>query len=136
MTTMLDTRSPQMPSIGTLHGPKRCGVIPDPNDQGFRDDRDYDCGDDNPSNRLPPTMEFSMSPPRSTSMNSLKPLPRSPLLSQLRAAADEPPPVPSKMGLPHHPAGKELPLQSAQEPQKQSGLQPPPPSPAESLSSI
>ncbi|RSL41525.1 hypothetical protein CEP54_015797 [Fusarium duplospermum] len=69
-------------------------------------------------------------------MNSLKPLPRSPLLSQLRAATDEPPPVPSKLGIPHHPAGKGLPLQSAQEPQKQTGLQPPPPSPAESLSSI
>ncbi|RTE68446.1 hypothetical protein BHE90_017176, partial [Fusarium euwallaceae] len=115
MTTILNTRSPQMPSIGTLHWPKGCCDVPDPNDQGLHDDRDYDCGDDSPSNGLSPTMEFFMSPPRSTSMK--------PVAARSCESSGDP-------------AGKELPLQSVQEPQKQSGLQPPPPSPAESLSSI
>ncbi|RMI99060.1 hypothetical protein BHE90_016285 [Fusarium euwallaceae] len=132
---MLNIGPPKPPKIGTSRWFKGRRDVLDPNDPALHDDYNHDYGDENPSHCLPPTNEFSILPPRSTSMNNLEPLPRSLLPSQPRAA-DEPPSGPSKMDIPHCPAGKELPLQPAQQPQKQSGLQPPPPPPAELLSSI
>ncbi|KAL2693974.1 hypothetical protein Neosp_000544 [[Neocosmospora] mangrovei] len=136
MATMLNVNSLQPPKTGTSRWSKALPDVPGPDDPAFYDDYDYD----DPSPRLPPTQEFSMPPPRSTSMANAKPLPRSLPPLHLLAAADAPPAGPPKMAIPRRPVGKQPPLQPPPPPQMQLGhqqkQQPPPPSPSESLSSI
>lgn len=133
---MLNVSSLQPPKTGTSRWSKALPDVPGPDDPSFYDDYDYD----DPSPRLPPTTEFSMPPPRSTSMANTKPLPRSLPPLHLLAAADASLAGPPKMAIPRRPVGKQPPLQPPPPPQKQLGQlqkqQPPPPSPSESLSSI